>query len=191
MENKTITVITAGMNKPSSTQMLADKLAEATASELKTVKITVTVNTIDLRDFAHEILNNFLTGFPAPNLEEKLRVLYESDGVIAVSPIFNTSYSGLFKMFVDILEPDYVKGIPVLLGATGGTPRHSLAIDYAMRPMFTHLHMRAGTVTVFVATDEWGSGTKDGDSLASRVENSAKEFVHKIVTSNREKPLIF
>ena len=28
----------------------------------------------------------------------------------------------------------------MLIGANAGTPRHSLAIDYAIRPLFTYLH---------------------------------------------------
>ena len=65
-----------------------------------------------------------------------------ADGLIAVTPIFTTCYSGLFKSFVDVLDPDSLVDLPVLLGATGGTERHSLALDHAMRPLFTYLHAR-------------------------------------------------
>ena len=57
-----------------------------------------------------------------------------------MTPIFTTSYSGLFKSFIDVLDPDALSGMPVLLGATGGTERHSLALEYAMRPLFSYLH---------------------------------------------------
>ena len=43
-----------------------------------------------------------------------------ADGLIAVTPIFSASYSGLFKTFFDVLEKDALSGKPVLLGATAG-----------------------------------------------------------------------
>ena len=73
---------------------------------------------------------------PAPSVLEQVTA---ADGIIAVTPIFSASYSGLFKSFVDILDKDALVGRPVLVGATGGTGRHSLALEYAMRPLFAYL----------------------------------------------------
>ena len=36
-----------------------------------------------------------------------------TDGLIAVTPIFNASYSGLFKVFFDVLERDSLAGVIV------------------------------------------------------------------------------
>ena len=33
-----------------------------------------------------------------------------ADGLIAVTPVFSASYSGLFKSFFDVLEPDAIRG---------------------------------------------------------------------------------
>ena len=95
---------------------------------------------IELRDLAHDITNNLLTGFPSPKLAEAIDALTTADGVIAVTPIFSTSYSGLFKSFIDVIDPDALTDMPVLIAATGGTERHSLALDYAIRPLFAYLH---------------------------------------------------
>ena len=59
--------------------------------------------------------------------------------MIAVTPIFSASYSGLFKTFFDVLEEDALAGKPVLIGATAGTARHSLVLDHALRPLFAYL----------------------------------------------------
>ena len=107
-----------------------------------------------------------------------------ADGLIAVTPIFSTSYSGLFKSFVDVLDPQSLTGMPVLLGATGGTERHSLAIDYAMRPLFTYLHAVPVPTGVYAASSDWGSA--DG-RLARRTGSSrgAAELAALAVGSDR------
>ncbi len=103
-----------------------------------------------------------------------------TDGIIAVSPLFTTTYSGLFKSFVDILDKDALTGMPVLLGATGGTPRHSLALEYSMRPLFTYLRADVVTTSVFAATDDWaqaGDRTRRDDgasSLPERIERAGR-----------------
>ena len=76
--------------------------------------------------------------------------------------------------------------LPVLLGATGGTPRHSLAIDYAMRPLFTYLHAIPVTTGVFAATSDWGGAEGDGvRSLPDRIFRGAKEFAELVQRTDR------
>src|SRR5690606_34225639 len=96
--------------------------------------------------------------------------------------IFTTSYSGLFKSFIDVLDPDSLDGLPVLLGATGGTERHSLAIDYAMRPLFTYLHAVPVTTGVYAASSDWGSAE---GGLADRIGRASAEFVELVAASER------
>ena len=69
MSERRIAVISAGLSNPSSTRMLADKLAAESVKELAERDIQATVDVIELRDLAHDITNNLLTGFaPAPGL---------------------------------------------------------------------------------------------------------------------------
>jgi FMN reductase len=95
-----------------------------------------------------------------------------ADGLIVVSPIFSGSYSGLFKTFFDVLEPEVLAGKPVLLGATGGTARHSLALDYALRPLFSYLRSVVVPTAVFAAPEDWGSDAE----LSTRAARAAGEL---------------
>lgn len=95
-----------------------------------------------------------------------------ADAVVAVTPIFSASYSGLFKTFVDVLDRDALTGTPVLLAATGGTARHSLALEHAMRPLFAYLRAATVPTAVFAAPEDWGA-TEVGTTLESRVERAA------------------
>lgn len=171
-----IAVVSAGLSSPSSTRMLADRLAGATVAELASDGAAVEVDTFELRDYAHEITNNLLTGFASPALEAMTNAVASADAVIAVTPIFTSSFSGLFKSFIDILEPEALVGIPVLLGANAGTARHSLAIDYAIRPLFAYLHADTVSTGVFAASADWGGAGDDVAPLSERIDKGAREL---------------
>ena len=99
-----------------------------------------------------------------------------ADAVIAVTPVFSASYSGLFKSFFDVLDPQSLVGKPVLMAATGGSARHSLVLDYALRPLFSYLKATMVSTGVFAATADFGSD-EAGRSLADRVHRAAAELV--------------
>lgn len=183
MTARKLAVVAAGLSQPSSTRLLADRLADATTKALADAGHETEVTVIELRDFAQDVTNNLLTGYPSPKLEKAIEAVTGADGLIAVTPIFTTSYSGLFKSFVDVLDPQSITGLPVLLGATGGTERHSLAIDYAMRPLFTYLHAVPTTTGVYAASSDWGSA--EGGGLAERIDRAAAELAALVATSDR------
>ncbi|MFG1603373.1 FMN reductase [Actinoplanes sp. NPDC049265] len=162
-----LVVISAGLRTPSSTRMLADRLATATAGRLE-VETTV----VELREVAHEITDHLLTGFAPAKLQTVLDAVAAADGLILVTPIFQASYSGLFKSFADLIGKGAVDGKPVLLAATGGSIRHSLAVDHALRPLFAHLRAVPVPTGVFAATEDWGNDS----SLRTRIDQAAGEL---------------
>jgi FMN reductase len=175
-----IAVITAGLSTPSSTRMLGDRLAHAVLAELRERGIDATSDVFELRDYAHDLTDNLLTGFAPPALEQMINTVVSADGIIAVTPIFSTSYSGLFKSFIDVLDPQAINGTPVLIGANAGTARHSLAIDYAIRPLFTYLHANPVPTGVFAASSDWGSNADEVAPLGARVDRGARELADAI-----------
>ena len=126
---------------------------------------------VELRELAHALADNLLTGFPSGDLAEAVEAVRRADGLVAVTPVFSASYSGLFKTFFDVLEPETLAGTPVLLGATAGTPRHSLVLEHAMRPLFSYLRAVVVPTAVFAASEDFGS-----TGLADRVERAAAEL---------------
>jgi FMN reductase len=173
---KRVAVVSAGLSEPSSTRLLADQLAAAATGALAE---PAEVRVIELRSLAHDIVNTMLTGFPAGPLREALSTVTSADGLIAVTPIFSASYSGLFKSFFDVVEHGALAGQPVLLGATAGTARHSLALEHAMRPMFSYFRSVVVPTAVFAATEDWAGGTAD-TGLRARIERAAREFAELV-----------
>ena len=168
-----IAVITAGITEPSSTRLLADRLAQATVDALGG-PAAASVDVIDVRDIAHDVTNNVLTGFASPALQERLDTIADADALIVSTPIYTASYSGLFKMLIDVLPKDSLRDKPVLLGATGGTARHSLAIDHGLRPLFAYLGALVSPVAVFAASEDWGS--TEAGRLGERIERAGGAF---------------
>jgi FMN reductase len=185
MTTKRIVIISAGLSTPSSTRQLADRLGGDAAALLRERGVEVEAQVFELRDLAHDITNHLLMGFAPPKLQEALDAVSSADGLIAVTPIFSTSYAGLFKSFIDVIDPQALTDLPVLIGATGGTSRHSLAIDYAIRPLFTYLHANPVTTGVFAATSDWGDGGDGVRSLPDRIFRAAREFADLVERTDR------
>ncbi|QAY71028.1 FMN reductase [Xylanimonas protaetiae] len=186
--DRTLVVVSAGLSNPSSTRLLADRLTEATVSRLEAAGHTVHVESVELREHAHAVVDAMLTGFPTGNLATALNRLYAADGLIAVTPLFTTTYSGLFKSFVDILDKDALRDLPTLLAATGGTPRHSLALDYSMRPLFTYLHADVLPTAVFAATDDWAGEADRVNPLPERIARAGADLAERVAARTPAPP---
>jgi FMN reductase len=182
-----IVVISAGLSVPSSTRILADSLGAAAQRRLGDLGQSATYEVIELRDLAHLITDNALTGFPTGALADAVRRVAEADAVIAVTPVYTGSYSGLFKMFLDVLDDGVLEGKPVLIAATAGTARHSLVLEFAMRPLFAYLRADVVPTAVFAASSDFGS-TGAGDSLAARVDRAAGELADRALRRGTHLP---
>ncbi len=188
MTDRSIVVISAGLSQPSSSRLLADRLAGATSAALVARGLDPRTETVELRDHARELVDHLLTGFPAPDLQAALERVLGADGLIAVSPVFNAAYSGLFKLFFDVLERDSLAGVPVVVGATGGTTRHSLVLDHGMRPMFAYLGALVLPTGVYAAAEDWGRTQGTDPALAARIERAGGELA-AVVAGSRRTPI--
>jgi FMN reductase len=179
MKQRTLVVVSAGLSRPSSTRLLADRLSAAAVDAAGGLGVRLEVRVIELRDLAHDLMNHLLTGFPPGPLAAALDAVESADAVIAVTPIFTASYSGLFKSFFDVLGRDALVDRPVLIAATGGTARHSLALEHAVRPMFAYLRAVTVPTAVFASSEDWGGDEGEGQ-LRGRINRAADELAREI-----------
>ncbi|MDG0854277.1 NADPH-dependent FMN reductase [Roseateles puraquae] len=87
-----------------------------------------------------------------PAIAAAVQAVEAAELVIVSTPIYKAAYSGLLKVFLDLLPPDALRGKLVLPLATGGSPAHFLALDYALKPVLSALGARHVLDSVF-ATD--------------------------------------
>lgn len=176
-----LVLISAGLGQPSSSRLLADRLAGAVQREVSARGEAIEVETIELRPLARDIADHLTSGIPSPALRTALAQVSGADAVVAVSPVFTASYSGLFKSFIDLLDPQALVGTPVLLAATGGSARHSLVLDTAMRPLFAYLRAMVVPTGVFAATQDFGGAGDAGASLDRRISRAAAELTDQLL----------
>lgn len=174
MTERILTVVSGGLRSPSSTRLLADQLAAAAGTALAEAGAPAEIRVVELREHAHAITDALLTGFPTGPLKDALADVTGADALIVVSPTFQGSYSGLFKSFFDLVEAGTLRGVPVVLAATGGTERHSLVTEHALRPLLTYLGALTVPTAVYAATADFGG--EGSAALADRIRRAASEL---------------
>ena len=166
-----VVVVSAGTGNPSSTRQLSDRIAEKTLGLLERAGTPATASVIDLGPLAVDTARAAVAGFPGEELQEAIDRLAAADAIIAATPVYKAGISGLFKSFVDVLDADLIIAKPVLLAATGGTPRHALVIDDQMRPLFAYMRALTLPTSVYAAPEDWAT-----TELGTRIQRAATEL---------------
>ena len=103
--------------------------------------------------------------------------------IVVATPVYKAAYSGVLKVFLDLLPQTAFKGKVVLPLATGGSAHHMLALDYALRPVLQSLAARHILPGVY-ATDAQVTLTPEGaghlaPEIAERLDEAVASLVHE------------
>jgi FMN reductase len=169
--SRRLVVISAGTGEPSSTRMLADRIAQKTLELLRETDTHASVGVIELAPLAVDIANATVAGFPSERLQAAIEQIASADAIIAATPVYKAGISGLFKSFIDVLDDDLLIAKPVLLAATAGSSRHALVIDDQTRPLFAYMRALTLPTSVFAGPEDWGAS-----ELGDRIGRSANEL---------------
>jgi len=167
-----LAIVSAGTSDPSSTRLLADRIADRASDLASCHGRTVTLSVIELREIAADISTALVSQLITPRVQAAIAALGEADGIIAAAPVYKAGPSGLFTSFFDVLDNDLLIAKPVVLAATAGTARHALVADEAMRPMFAYLRTMTAPTSLFAAPEDWSD-----PALNTRIERAAVELV--------------
>jgi len=167
-----LVVVSAGTSDPSSTRLLADRIAGRVVALAGLRGRQVTVGVVDLRELATEIATALVSQLVGPKLTNAIAALRDADGIVASAPIYKAGASGLFTSFFHVLDNDLLIAKPVVLAATAGTARHALVVDEQMRSMFAYMRTMTVPTSLFAATEDWGD-----PALNKRIDRAALELV--------------
>ncbi|MFJ3395169.1 CE1759 family FMN reductase [Leifsonia aquatica] len=167
-----VVVVNAGVSDPSSTKMLADRLALRVEAAAQRDGRTVETQHLDLRELLPELSGALASGHLGPKFTKAIDALKAADGIIATAPVYKAGPSGLFTSFFQVIDNDLLIAKPVVLGATAGTARHALVVDEQMRSMFAFLRTMTTPTSVFASTEDW-----QDKSLGKRIDRAARELV--------------
>lgn len=180
-----LVLVTAGAGEPSTSRLLGEELTEAVVADLADRFTMATVTHIEVRRLAADLATALTERTVSPALAAARAAILAADGVIAVTPVYNGSYAGLFKLFFDALDPRSLTGRPVLLAATGGSSRHSQVVEHALLPLFYYFKADVSPLAVFAAPEDW----REPDELHFRVARAAADFAHRVVVARPTKEL--
>ena len=166
-----LVVVSAGTSDPSSTRMLADRIAGRVAARLDQHGGEVTVRVLELRELATEITTALVAQLMGPKMTEAIDTLRAADGLIVATPVYKAAPSGLLTSFFHVLDNDLLIAKPVILAATAGTARHALVVDEQMRSLFAFLRTMTAPTALFAAAEDWN----DAD-LNTRIDRAALEL---------------
>lgn len=159
-----LVAVSAGVHRPSRTHALAEHLLAEFATALP-----VRERLIELGDLA-PLYGGVNDRSRLPRAaSEALQAVEAADALIVASPIYRGSYTGLFKHFFDLVDQDALIDVPVLLVATGGSERHSLAIDHQFRPLFSFFQAQTLPIGVYGTDRDFERYQVSSEALRARV----------------------
>jgi FMN reductase len=177
-----LVIVSGGTSDPSSTRMLADRVAQRAAVRAAEAGFDLELSVIELRPLAADLASAQVTGFAPAAVQEAIDRLALADAVVVATPVYKAGISGLVKSFVDVLDQDLLIATPVVLAATAGTARHALVVDEQLRSLFAYLRALPTPTSVFAASDDWGSS-----ALSERIDRAAAELVVLVEAGVRDR----
>lgn len=114
----------------------------------------------------------------------------EADAVVVGTPVYKAAYSGVLKLFLDLLPQDGLAGKLVLPLATGGSQSHMLALDYALRPVLASLAPRQILPSIYATADQlpWHpeQGLAPAPAIAARIDAGIEQLAHALQALPRQ-----
>ena len=158
-------------------------LLEATGQRLEARGVQV--DRLRVRDLSPQAL--LLADFGHPSISQATGQVARADVVIVATPVYKAAYSGVLKVFLDLLPQDGFKNKVVLPLATGGSPHHMLALDYSLRPVLQSLgakHILPGIYATDAQVSVSESGSYEvGTDIGRRLDDAVNTLVTETLQS--------
>lgn len=172
MSHYKVTVVIGNSNDKSRTKVLALALAEAVADALPSHP-PIQLQVLEIAKLAPCILAGSGSRDLPPEGAAAVRSIETADLVIAATPVYKGSYTGLFKHLFDLVGPDALVGRPVLLAANGGSDRHALVVDHQLRPLFAFFRALTVPSAVYAAEADFDGYALRSEALRARINEAA------------------
>lgn len=98
--------------------------------------------------------------------------LLAADALVLGVPVYKGSYPGLFKHLFDLINPEALRGKPVLLVATGGGERHALVIEHQLRPLMGFFEAATLPTGVYASGADFTAGQPAAPALLDRLDRA-------------------
>ncbi|WP_161867892.1 NADPH-dependent FMN reductase [Pseudomonas yangonensis] len=150
----------------------------------------VEVSLLKVRDFPAEDLLH--ARFDSPAVRQLQAVVASADGLVVGTPVYKASFTGALKVLLDLLPERALAHKVVLPLASGGSPAHLLAVDYALKPVLAALKAQEMLSGVFavdkqIAYPEGDRPAQIDDELRERLDEALEQLTAAL--ARRPKPI--
>jgi FMN reductase len=160
-----VVVVNGSPTERSKTAALAE-LITGRLAEL----VPITVRRIDVYSLGPGFTGISSRDDAPPDIEHELRAVERADVIVAATPVFRGSYSGMFKHFFDLIDQYALANTLVVLAATGGSDRHALVIEHELRPLFGFFQAAVLPVGFYVSSGDFDGTIVLNTEVYSRIE---------------------
>ncbi|MEO3798055.1 NAD(P)H-dependent oxidoreductase [Nonomuraea sp. B10E15] len=178
-----VVVVNGSPSEKSKTMGLVDVVLQSLSSTLAPTGAAVHQTRIDVYRLGPAFTGAVERDQIAPEVEAVLRQAEEADLLIAATPVFRGSYTGLFKHFFDLIDQYALANKLVFLAATGGGDHHALVLEHALRPLFGFFQAMTVPVAVFASSGDFDGTTLLNPRVYGRIEMAITDVLDLLSTS--------
>lgn len=173
--------ISGSLHEPSKTTALVRALIDGFAARTE-----IDARVVELTQIGPALAGALRRDELAPGVEAVLQEIESADLIIAASPVYRASFTGLFKHLFDFVGQYALVGKPVLLAATGGGERHALIIEHQLRPLFSFFQALTLPLGVYASdTDFDGYVLREG-AIPQRIDQAVGRALPIVDRAARE-----
>ena len=167
-----IIAFSGSYSKPSRTSSLVENIAKNAAERHGSI-----IQYYDMSDLG----SSLGLAQRVNDLDEQAKKIIDAfasaDALIIGSPVYKGSYPGLFKHFIDLLDPTILYGKPILLAASGGGQRHALVVEHQLRPLFGFFMAHSLPTAIYASSQDYSEDSKIiSPELLGRIDQAVGEF---------------
>lgn len=163
--------LAGSFNRPSKTLSLVQHIAERAS-----VDYGFDTRSYDLHDVGPSLGRALWRKDLDDQAQAVLDEIIAADVLVIGSPTFKGSYPGLFKHLIDLIDPQDLRGKPVLIAAAGGGDKHALIVEHQLRPLFGFFSAHSLPTAVYASERDFTDYRLSSEPLLSRINDAVAEL---------------
>ncbi|TKT76250.1 FMN reductase [Aquamicrobium sp. LC103] len=177
MTSPHVVAISGSVNRPSKSRALAEAVASAALD-----RIDMRLSVFDLIDAGPGLGAAFGRDALSPDASAVVDAIESADALIAISPVYKGSYTGLFKHLFDLVDPASLLNKPVVVGATGGGHRHGLVVEHQLRPLFGFFSALTVPSSIYASDHEFAEGKPVDPTVLARIDLAGAQLASLLLS---------
>jgi FMN reductase len=136
----------------------------------------VRFETFDILDMQPGLGQTLSREQAAGRVLQLLSAVESAEVLVVGSPVYQGSYGGLFKHFIDLLRPELMNGKPIIITATGGGDRHALVVEHQLRPLFGFFAAHTIATAVYASEQHFVDGQLRSQEIVERIMSATEDL---------------